>query len=151
MILEPALLQVTLALDSGSAVGTMEVAGVLDLVLEVVAVLDQEGLVQVADLLDPGFELVDHGIIEVVVLDPHSVALDFLEVVAVLDQEGLVEVAAALDLVLEMVAVLDQEGLVEVAAALDLVLELVAVLDQEGLVEVVAVLDLVLKVVAVPD
>ena len=90
VILEPALLQVALALDSGSAVlelGIVEFTAVLDLVLEVVAVLDQEGLVELADLLDPGFELVDHGIVEVVVvLDPDSADLDLVfEVVAVLD------------------------------------------------------------------
>ena len=76
VILEPALLQVTVAFDSGSALGIVEMVGVLDLVLVlVVAVPDQGGLVEVADLLDPGFELVDHGIIEVVVLDPCSAAL----------------------------------------------------------------------------
>ena len=87
VILEPALLQVAVALDSGSAVGIVEVAAVLDLILEVVAVLDQGGLVELADLLDAGFELVDHGNVEVVFLDPCSAVLDLvLEVVAVLDQ-----------------------------------------------------------------
>ena len=129
MIPELALLQVAVTLDSGSAVGIVEVSGVIDLVLEVVAVLDQGGLVKVAHLLDPGFELVDHGFFEVVVLDPHSAALDI-----VLDQEGLVEESAALDLVLEVLSVLD------------LVLEVLAVPNQEGLVQVVAVLDLLLDI-----
>ena len=77
VILQPVLLQMAVTLDSGSAVlesGIVEMATVLDLVLEVVAVLDG-GLAEVGDLLDPG-DHVDHGIVEVVVLDPHSTALD---------------------------------------------------------------------------
>ena len=50
VILEPALLQVAVALDSRSAV--------LDLVVEVVAVLDQWGIVKVAVALDLVLEVV---------------------------------------------------------------------------------------------